>query len=93
MFFLSETKLDETFPSNTFQIEGYKNFRLNRNCDGGGVCMFINQDIAARRVQYNSQSNIESICLELNLRKRKWLVIHFVEHNKTFFFGQRIELL
>ena len=30
--FLSETKLDETFPNNLFQIEGYKNFRLDRNC-------------------------------------------------------------
>ena len=50
VFFLSETKLDETFPSNELQIEGYKNFKLDRNC-------------------------IESICLELHLRKRKWLVI------------------
>ena len=50
VFFLSETKLDETFPSNELQIEGYKNFKLDRNC-------------------------IERICLELHLRKRKWLVI------------------
>ena len=37
--------------------------------------MYVNQDIAVRRVEYNSLRNIESICLELNLRKRKWLVI------------------
>ena len=37
--------------------------------------MYVNQDIAARRVEYNSLSNIESICLELNLRKCKWLVM------------------
>ena len=37
--------------------------------------MYASQDIAARRVEYNSLCNIESICLELNLRKRKWLVI------------------
>ena len=30
--FLSETKLDETFRNNLFQIEGYKNFKLDRNC-------------------------------------------------------------
>ena len=75
MFFLSETKLDETFPSNQFQIEGYKNFRLDRNWYEGDICMYVIQDIAARRVEYNSLSNIGSICLELNLRKRKWLVI------------------
>ena len=37
--------------------------------------MYINQDIAARSVEYNSLSKIESICLELNLRKRKRLVL------------------
>ena len=37
--------------------------------------MSVNQDIAARRVEYNSPINIENISLELNLRKRKWLVI------------------
>ena len=37
--------------------------------------MYVNQYIAARRVEYNSLSNIESICLELNLRKWKWLVM------------------
>ena len=56
-------------------FEGYKNFTLDRNCYGGDVCMYVNQDIAARRVEYYSLSNIESICLELNVRKRKWLVI------------------
>ena len=48
---------------------------LDRNCFGGGVCIYVNQDIAGRRVEYNSLNNIESICLELNLRKRKWLFI------------------
>ena len=75
MFFLSETKLGETFPNNQFQIESFKNLRLDRNRYGGGICMYASQDIAARRVEYNSLCNIESICLELNLRKRKWLII------------------
>ena len=48
---------------------------LDKNCFGGGVCIYVNQDIAGRRVEYNSLNNIESICLELNLRKRKSLVI------------------
>ena len=51
------------------------NFRLNRNCYVGGTFIYLNEDIAARRVEYNPLSNIDSIPLELNLRKRKWLVI------------------
>ena len=61
--------------NNQFQIEDYKNFRLDKSCYLGGACMYVNQGVAARRVEYNLLSNIESICLELNLRKRKWLVI------------------
>ena len=60
MFLLSERKLDETFPSNQFQTEGYKNFRLDRNYYWGGVCLFVHQDITARRVEY-SLSNIENV--------------------------------
>ena len=37
--------------------------------------MYVNQDIAARHVEYISLSNTESVCLKLNLRKRNWLVI------------------
>ena len=37
--------------------------------------MYVNQDIASGRVEYDSLDNIESICLELNLRKHRWLVI------------------
>ena len=59
--------------NNQFQIEAYKNFRLDKRCYFGGACMYVNQSVAARRVEYNLLSNIESICLELNLRKRKWL--------------------
>ena len=36
--------------------------------------MYVNQDIAARRVKQNSLSRSEKNCLELNLRRCKWLV-------------------
>ena len=37
--------------------------------------MYVNWDVATRHVEYNSLCNIESICLELNLGKCKYLVI------------------
>ena len=40
-----------------------------------GRCLYLCQpSIAARRVEYNSLSNIDGACLELNLRKHKWFV-------------------
>ena len=46
---ISETKLDSTFPSNQFTIEGYAApIRFDRNCRGGGILLYIREDIPAR---------------------------------------------
>ena len=39
---ISETKLDESFPTNQFIIQGFsKPYRYNRNCFGGGILIYI----------------------------------------------------
>ena len=41
-----ETKLDETFPSSQFHMNGFSlPYRLDRNCHGGGVMIFVRKDI------------------------------------------------
>ena len=45
VFLVSESKLDHTFPSKQFRINGYKIFRLDRNRFGGGITLYINTDI------------------------------------------------
>ena len=50
-------------------------FRKDRNCFGGGLYFSINESIACRTLANESQlSNSEIITLELNLRRRKWLL-------------------
>ena len=40
--FLSEIKINETFPNPQFMVNGYKLFCRDRNCYGGGVlCQFM----------------------------------------------------
>ena len=34
---IEETKLDHRFPDEQFFIDGYRNYRINRNCNGGGL--------------------------------------------------------
>ena len=42
----SETKLDETFPTRQFSIEGFTSpYRLDRNGFGGGLLAYIREDI------------------------------------------------
>ena len=46
---ISETKLDSTFPSNQFTTEGcLAAIRFDRNGRGGGILLYIREDIPAR---------------------------------------------
>ena len=39
---ISETKLDSSFPEGQFLIPGYSSpYRLDRNCRGGGIMLYV----------------------------------------------------
>ena len=38
IFFVWETKLDESFSNNQFSVSDYRMFRQDRNYFGGGLC-------------------------------------------------------
>ena len=66
---ITETKIDNSFPTSQFYIEGYsKPFRLDRNATGGGVIIFLREDIPTNVLQKHTFGNdIESIVFEINL--------------------------
>ena len=70
-----ETKLAESFPTNQFMINGFSApYRLDRNDKGGGVIIYIREDITLRLVSTES-SQVEGFFVEINLRnKKKWLL-------------------
>ena len=46
---ISETKLDESFPKSQFFMKGFSStHRLNRNCNGGGILLYIREDIPSK---------------------------------------------
>ena len=45
IFVVTESKLDSSFPSQQFAMDGYIQFRADRNADGGGVVIYVRQDI------------------------------------------------
>ena len=67
---LSETKLDSFFPLNQFHIDGFTTpYRLDRNQNGGGIMLYIRQDIPLKsltEIKYDNE--IENIFIEINLR-------------------------
>ena len=42
---ISETKIDSSFPTAQFKIEGYTTYRLDRNSNWGGILLYIREDI------------------------------------------------
>ena len=66
----SETKLDMTFPSNQSIIEGHAApIRFDRNGRGGGILLYIREDISARLL--TTSKDFEGFFVEQIFFKKK----------------------
>ena len=72
IFLISETKLDDSFPSAQFLIKGFSAlYRFDRNSKGVGLLFYIREDIPSKILTYSSNCDIKTYLIEINLRKRK----------------------
>ena len=75
IFLISETKLDDLFPSAQFLIKSFSPpYRFDRNSKGGGWLLYIREDIPSKILTYSSNCDIKTIFVEINQKKRKWLL-------------------
>ena len=89
---VTETKLDETFLESLFLMDGFsKPYRLDRNKNGGGIMIFIRDTISSKILEKHVFPNdVESIFVELNFRKCKWLLCgtyHPPSQSDEYFFN------
>ena len=71
---ISESKIDDSFPDSRFFLDGYSTpYRLDRNRNGGGIMLFLRNDIPSKMISIEKLP-IESFLIELNLIKKKWLI-------------------
>ena len=89
---LTETKLDETFLTSQFLMDGFsKPYRFDRNKYGGGVMIYIRYTIPSKILEKHScPNNIECLFIELNFRKCKWLLCgmyHPPSQNDEYYFN------
>ena len=53
---ITETKLDDSFSVMLFNIEGgYYTFRLNQNEYGGGILLYVREDITIIQIDSNQE--------------------------------------
>ena len=71
---ISQIKLDSSFPNGQFQIYDYcEAYRFDRNGNGGGIPVFIREDIPTKLTDF--QMKIEGFFIELNVRKKVAFVL------------------
>ena len=73
IFMISETKLDATFPTNQFFIQGCSTvYRMDRNHKDGGIMLFVKDGIITFPLdRYSFPVGFEAFYVELNLRRKK----------------------
>ena len=76
-FVLSETKLDKSFPTCQFHLNGYEiRVRKDRNEYGGRLLEYVKKGLLCHRlIEYKPQP-IECICSELIIAKQKCFSIY-----------------
>ena len=72
---VSEAKIDDSFPVDNFVIDGFSTpYRSDRDSNGGGIMLYVREDIPSSLLATDEKSHIESFYVELNLRNKKWLI-------------------
>ena len=72
---ISETKFDGIFPSSQFVISGYSNiYQLDGNDKGEGIMFSVKDNLITFPVSGFCSSKKQIFCVELTLRKQKWLI-------------------
>ena len=80
---ITETKIDQSFPTRQFLMAGYSEpYRLDRNQHGGGLLVYVREDIPSHILKTRSIS-IEALFIEINLRKKKWLICCLYNPHKS----------
>ena len=74
MLIIAETQLYESFPDAQFRVNNYHLWRNDRNIHGGGLAVYLRSDLASDRKKNLECNKIESICVELYVNNKKWLI-------------------
>ena len=68
---VSETKLDDLFPTSQFLMQGYSTpFRKGWISTGGGLLLYVREDIPYKIIKTETDTYYEGFFIEINLRKK-----------------------
>ena len=72
---LSETKID-SFPNSHLYPEGFKMYRKDRTKTGGGLLLYVNENLPGKIINsYKFKEKSEIILFEFSVSSKKWLLL------------------
>ena len=72
---MTETKLDQSFPSPQFMIDNYEiRNRKYRNKHGRGLIEYVKKGVVCRQIKNLEVHNHEVFCSELTIMNKKWII-------------------
>ena len=73
---ITETKLDASFPTSCFIIQGFSvPYRRDRTRNGGGILVYVRSDIPSKEIpSLPNYDEEEHIFIEITLFKVKWII-------------------
>ena len=81
---ISEIKTDDTFHTDELFIKGFSVlYRQDRNRTGVGLLLFVGEDVPSRILNPKSKTDIETLFVEINLRKMEWFLNCSYNPNKN----------
>ena len=81
---LSETKLDDSFKQEIFEIEGYSCIRQDKRSNSGGLLTYISNDIPFTAGSIKVCNNeIQCLSIELNVCNEKIMLLAMYKNPKT----------
>ena len=91
ILFLSQTKIDDSYPSAQFHTPDFKFHRADRNEHCGGLICYIRNDfVHCRRADLEClvPVPVESLIIEVIVRQEKWLFVGM--YNPSFSYKKRV---
>ena len=90
IFLLSESKLDSSFPDDQLSIPGYRIVKKDRDSNGGGLLLYINEDVLFKIIQNSSlppKENLKQLIYPLKHFLKSfsplWIDSLFINKNST----------
>ena len=85
IFCIAETKLDASYPTSQFHLQGYKTlYRIDVSSNSDGILVYIKETLPSRKLNdFTLPEDIHAIPLEINFKKSKWLILPIYRPNRT----------